>query len=75
LAKVGLDRLAAKDRTAMALAMGRAMTVLARQTVQALVQAVANDAKPLDALKDSPHPNPFRQCAVGGVKGHLSNKK
>jgi hypothetical protein len=43
----------------MALAMGLAMTVLARQTVQALAQAVANDAKPLDPLKGSPSPQPL----------------
>jgi hypothetical protein len=79
--KVGdLDPVAVRDRTAMALAMEPAMTVLVRQMVQVMAQAMvpvragmdraaaANNAKPLGLLKGSPHPNPLPQCG-GGWQG------
>jgi len=69
LVKVDLDQVAIKDRTAMAPAMEPAMTVLVRQTVQALAlvtapvragmdRAAAANANLLSLSKDSPHLNP-----------------
>ena len=71
--KGALGPVALKVRTAMALAMEPAMTVLVRQTVQALAlvtapvragmdRAAAANANLLSLLKGSPHPNPLPQC-------------
>jgi hypothetical protein len=81
-----LDPVAVRDRTAMALAMEPATTVLVRQMVQVMAQATvpvragmdraaaANNAKPLGLLKGSPHPNPLPRCG-GGWQGEGASLK
>jgi len=70
LVREGLALVARMDRTVLDLVMEPAMTVLVRQMVQVMDQAMvlvrvgmdraaaANNAKPLGLLKGSPHPNP-----------------
>ena len=85
LVKGALDQVALKGRTAMALAMEPAMTVLVRQTVQVMAlvtapvradldRAAANNASPFSLLKGSPHPNPLPRYG-GGWQGEGASLK